>query len=151
MNTATATRAEEIATRLFEQQRQYEVDQREAAEDGFRPHYCIHGTNLWTDYDNICGGCEDGTFTQYSTPAEVRAYAHDLAKGEEARKARQTVEVTNTIERVVRIYRNTGKLVGEPRIYRNGPAATVLMDTTEGKTVVAEIDDSSQPTFLIAN
>lgn len=20
---------------------------------------CIHGTSLWTDYDNICGGCED--------------------------------------------------------------------------------------------
>ena len=24
------------------------------------PHYCIHGTNRWTDYDNICGPCEDG-------------------------------------------------------------------------------------------
>lgn len=23
------------------------------------PH-CIHGTSLWTDYDNICGGCESG-------------------------------------------------------------------------------------------
>lgn len=22
------------------------------------PH-CIHGTSNWTDYDNICGGCED--------------------------------------------------------------------------------------------
>jgi len=21
---------------------------------------CIHGTSRWTDYDNICGGCEDG-------------------------------------------------------------------------------------------
>lgn len=30
------------------------------AEDGYRPHYCIHGTNQWTDYDNICGGCEEG-------------------------------------------------------------------------------------------
>lgn len=28
--------------------------------NGHRPHYCIHGTNQWTDYDNICGGCEDG-------------------------------------------------------------------------------------------
>jgi hypothetical protein len=28
--------------------------------DGFRPHYCEHGTNTWTDYDNICGPCEDG-------------------------------------------------------------------------------------------
>lgn len=23
------------------------------------PH-CIHGASRWTDYDNICGGCEDG-------------------------------------------------------------------------------------------
>jgi hypothetical protein len=26
--------------------------------NGHRPHYCIHGTNQWVDYDNICGGCE---------------------------------------------------------------------------------------------
>lgn len=24
------------------------------------PHYCEHGTSRWTDYDNICGFCEDG-------------------------------------------------------------------------------------------
>jgi len=28
-------------------------------DQGHRPHYCIHGTDLWVDYDNICGGCED--------------------------------------------------------------------------------------------
>lgn len=27
---------------------------------GYRFPYCIHGTSLWTDYDNICGGCESG-------------------------------------------------------------------------------------------
>lgn len=27
---------------------------------GYRPHYCKHGTDQWTDYDNICGPCEDG-------------------------------------------------------------------------------------------
>jgi hypothetical protein len=37
-----------------------EQEEREAAEQGFRPHYCIHGTNQWVDYDNICYGCEDG-------------------------------------------------------------------------------------------
>lgn len=35
-------------------------EEREAAEQGFRPHYCIHGTNQWVDYDNICYGCEEG-------------------------------------------------------------------------------------------
>jgi hypothetical protein len=27
---------------------------------GLQPHHCEHGSNLWTDYDNICGPCEDG-------------------------------------------------------------------------------------------
>lgn len=27
---------------------------------GFTPHYCRHGKDRWTDYDNICGHCEDG-------------------------------------------------------------------------------------------
>ena len=39
---------------------EYEEECAEYAKQGHRPHYCIHGTNQWTDYDNICGGCEDG-------------------------------------------------------------------------------------------
>ena len=31
----------------------------QAWKDGYRPHYCFHGTNQWTDYDNICGYCEE--------------------------------------------------------------------------------------------
>lgn len=31
---------------------------------GYRFPACIHGTSLWTDYDNICGPCEDG-YTDY--------------------------------------------------------------------------------------
>jgi hypothetical protein len=27
---------------------------------GYSFPYCPHGKSLWTDYDNICGGCEDG-------------------------------------------------------------------------------------------
>ncbi len=26
---------------------------------GYRAHYCEHGTNLWVEYDPICGPCED--------------------------------------------------------------------------------------------
>ena len=33
---------------------------REYAKQGYRNHYCVHGMNQWTDYDNICGMCEDG-------------------------------------------------------------------------------------------
>lgn len=27
---------------------------------GYTFPYCPHGKSLWTDYDNICGPCEDG-------------------------------------------------------------------------------------------
>lgn len=37
----------------------YEEDCAQDRANGHRPHYCIHGTNQWTDYDNICPGCED--------------------------------------------------------------------------------------------
>lgn len=40
-------------------------------EQGFRPQYCIHGTNQWTDYDNICNGCEHGDLPQYMTYSDV--------------------------------------------------------------------------------
>jgi hypothetical protein len=28
---------------------------------GYTFPHCIHGSSRWTDYDNICGGCEDGS------------------------------------------------------------------------------------------
>lgn len=45
--------------------------------EGYRYPYCIHGTSLTTDYDNICGGCEDGyTYFDYERDAaEAIGYA----------------------------------------------------------------------------
>lgn len=58
----------------------WEADCAQDREDGYRPHYCPHGTNLWTDYDNICGPCEDG----FSSPRDyvdmLAADAPDKAK-----------------------------------------------------------------------
>ena len=42
----------------------WEDECREWAREGFSPAYCEHGTYLWTDYDPICGYCEDG-YTVY--------------------------------------------------------------------------------------
>lgn len=36
-----------------------EVYQWNAGGQGYRFPHCIHGSSLWTDYDNICGPCED--------------------------------------------------------------------------------------------
>ena len=38
----------------------YERDCEDYAKDGYRPSRCFHGTYLWTDYDPMCGPCEDG-------------------------------------------------------------------------------------------
>lgn len=46
----------------------YEEACNEWHKQGYRPHYCIHGTNQWTDYDNICGACEEGdNYWNYET------------------------------------------------------------------------------------
>lgn len=38
--------------------------------NGYRFPVCIHGSSLITDYDNICGGCEDGyTYFEYERDA----------------------------------------------------------------------------------
>lgn len=38
----------------------YEEDCADDRARGYRPHYCIHGTNMWVDYDCACGACEEG-------------------------------------------------------------------------------------------
>ncbi len=38
----------------------YLADCEEDRQQGYRPHFCQHGMNLWTDFDPICGYCEDG-------------------------------------------------------------------------------------------
>lgn len=45
---------------LARENAEYEQACREWAAQGYRPHYCRHGVNLWTDYDSICGDCESG-------------------------------------------------------------------------------------------
>jgi hypothetical protein len=55
---------------------------------GHRAHYCEHGTNQWTDYDNICGPCEDGHSLR--DPMVRRRVALDQAR-ERHRKAKAMI------------------------------------------------------------
>ena len=55
--------------------------------NGYRFPICIHGSSLITDYDNICGGCEDGyTYFEYERDAREsidrakRAYTEYLKR-----------------------------------------------------------------------
>lgn len=59
-----STKKMRLALVLLKQRRQQFADWKEscAAErrQGYAPSACVHGTSRWTDYDNICGPCEDG-------------------------------------------------------------------------------------------
>jgi hypothetical protein len=56
---------------------------------GHRAHYCEHGTNQWTDYDNICGPCEDG----YSLRDKLVRW--QLAKEEAVTRHRRAMDMIN--------------------------------------------------------
>lgn len=58
-----------IAEYLEEKRAWYESGDGRSTEQGGRGWtfpYCFHGYSLWTDYDNICPGCEDG-YSPYLT------------------------------------------------------------------------------------
>ena len=73
---------------IAEERAVYERECKEYAEQGYRPHYCRHGVNLWVDYDPICGYCEEGLSEQEE--AEARA---DMLIGERDRRGEQGVRL----------------------------------------------------------
>lgn len=62
--------------------------------DGYRPATCEHGTNMWTDYDNICGPCEDGL--TMGDPIQRRQFALDSAKRREE-KIKALINAASTL------------------------------------------------------
>lgn len=85
MQTTTKTAAKSVAELAAHIMKGYKADYaaylemvEDCARRKYRPEYCIHGTYQWTDYDNICGGCEDeGNTWNYLTYA---GYAMDRAR-----------------------------------------------------------------------
>lgn len=76
-----------------------EVYRWNAGGSGYTFPACIHGRSLWTDYDNICGPCEDSLtlyeqalaaawrdFNEYTKRAGVASTARDTRAPEEAVK-----------------------------------------------------------------
>lgn len=81
MNTTTTHKiARNVLDQMLAQVKQYEDavnewytngDGRPVADGGLGYVYpsCIHGMSLWTNYDNICGGCEDGGLSTWEAMA----------------------------------------------------------------------------------
>lgn len=66
--------------------------------DGYRPRTCEHGTSLWTDYDNICGPCEDGI--SMGDGMTRREFALDAAKRRDQR-CRDIVKAASDLRQLV--------------------------------------------------
>jgi hypothetical protein len=77
MKTATkASRETKLAAIILkeyqEQWREYEAQCEEYSKQGYRPHYCFHGRNMWIDHDIACGMCEEyGYHYSYQTYARL--------------------------------------------------------------------------------
>lgn len=71
--------------------------------DGYRPHFCEHGSSDWTDYDNICGPCEDG-----------------LTNGDGVQRRRRALDEAFTrwekVDALIVAYQLLGKAVGQHRV-----------------------------------
>lgn len=82
----------------------YDSDIAAYAEQGYGPHYCIHGTDLWVEYDNICAGCENGV--TFANMAAQFAYGQVV-------EARRRMNVATTILSLSRADRDYLGLDGE--------------------------------------
>lgn len=60
LDKTVARLAIQIANQYYTHYLEYRAEREEDYRNGYRPHYCEHGVNMWTDYDAICGYCEDG-------------------------------------------------------------------------------------------
>lgn len=60
--TVTESDTQKARENLTKETEGYLLSVEQDRKDGHRPSHCFHGTNLWTDYDPICGYCEDGAY-----------------------------------------------------------------------------------------
>lgn len=62
-----------LARKYADDYAQYLAECEQDRRVGHRPHFCEHGADMWTDYDNICGPCEDGVSMRLPMARRLRA------------------------------------------------------------------------------
>lgn len=80
-------------TRCEEIDGDVEVWQENVGGKGYAFPHCEHGSSRWTDYDNICGGCEDGF-----DPTD-RRYCLDLAWNRYNSTIERMLDVTTLVSK----------------------------------------------------
>lgn len=104
------TRANEIASDMIKTQANHRAMVEEYAKDGYRAPHCIHGTDNWTDYDNICYGCEDENgFSEYSSEDEIRVMAEAMAIQEHNQKMSRIHSAAIALDMAIDIMRTHSK------------------------------------------
>lgn len=73
----------EARARIARARREWEAEAQECARQGFRPMTCEHGTYMWTDWDPMCGACEEGL----SALEEAVIYARRALRQEQEARA----------------------------------------------------------------
>jgi hypothetical protein len=84
-----------------------DVYQWNAGGRGYTFPHCIHGKSRWTDYDNICGGCEDSL----SVYDEALSLAHTWFRDYQGRMA--TYRAARAAEAPREVMEPLGKWVTE--------------------------------------
>lgn len=81
MDERTRSVAVKYLARLKKRNAEYDSEcEQSYREDGLAPHYCIHGTNLWADYDPMCGPCEDAEGVYTEAIREAKRITKESAK-----------------------------------------------------------------------
>lgn len=80
MANVTARRALYYVHNIKRSEAEYAEECESYRRQGFIPHYCQHGKDMWTDYDNICGPCEDGYGTYELALMLARADVAEMRK-----------------------------------------------------------------------
>lgn len=90
-------RAREILQQLGAADREYAEYCADMHRQGYGPQWCRHGSNLWSDYDVFCSGCEDSRTNREKALDQAR-YESDKAQAAEHRKSARVELAMRAIE-----------------------------------------------------
>ena len=65
---------------LLARQEEYQRECEYWYSQGYRPHYCIHGVNMWVDWDCVCGYCEESLQPLEEALILARGWYHTYQK-----------------------------------------------------------------------
>jgi hypothetical protein len=75
-----------IRREMIRRDEEYRAECIQSYKDGYAPHYCKHGVNMWVDYDCACWQCEVGDDDLENAPEIALREARQAIKECQSRK-----------------------------------------------------------------